>query len=282
MPADSNLAERIAIALDAVRARIPGDGPLADVGVVLGSGLGALADEVEDATPIPYVDIPGFPVSTVAGHAGRLVIGRIGEQRVAVFQGRVHYYEGYDMQEVTFPVRLLRALGAHTMVVTNAAGGITETLRVGDIVVLTDHINYTGANPLRGPNDESLGPRFPRMDDAYDEELRRFAYEVAQESDVPLREGIYLALAGPSYETKAEIRFFKRIGADLVGMSTAAEVIVARHGGMRVLGFSCVTNILHGEYEDSTHEQVLASAREAAPRFLRLMRAIVRRLPGES
>lgn len=278
-----SLASRIDGALHAIRSRLGRpEGTLADVGVILGSGLGALADEVEDAVRIPYDEIPNFPVSTVPGHAGRLVIGTLSGQRVAIFQGRVHYYEGYDMEEVSFPARLIKALGARIMVVTNAAGGILDILRPGDIVLMRDHINYMGANPLRGVNDDSLGPRFPRMDDAYDRDLRRLAMQVADQIDVALREGVYLALAGPSYETKAEIRFFKTIGADLVGMSTAPEVIAARHGGLRVLGFSCVTNVLHGEYDDTTHEEVLATARDAAPRFLRLMREVIRRLPKES
>ena len=277
------LWERLQQAREAICARVAAErgtsvdaaASLADVGIVLGSGLGALADEVQDAVRIPYVDIPHFPPSTVVGHAGTLVLGRLEGKQVAVFQGRVHYYEGYPMQDVTFLTRLMWVLGARTMLVTNAVGGISEKLNHGDLVCINDHINFMGVNPLVGPNDERFGPRFPPMDDAYDLELRQMAHRLAKELDVPFKDGVYLALSGPSYETKAEIAFFHRIGADTVGMSTAPEVIVARHCGMRVLGISCVTNLLHSGHKDTSHEDVLKQAIEAGPRFIRLMKAIV-------
>lgn len=251
-----------------------------EIGIILGSGLGDLADEVPDAVRIPYRDIPNFPVSTVPGHSGTLVLGTVEGREVMIYQGRVHFYEGYSMEEVTFGVRLMKALGAHTMLVTNAVGGISDELIPGDLVVNRDHINFMGTNPLRGPNDEELGPRFPRMDDAYDKELRALAHRTAAELGINLREAVYLALSGPSYETKAEIHFFRGIGADTVGMSTVPEVIVARHGGLRVLGISCVTNALHGSYEEANHAAVVAQAKETGPRFIRLLRAIVAGMPS--
>ena len=277
------LWDRLQEALKSICARVAAqrgtpveaDAPLVDVGIVLGSGLGALAGEVQDAVRIPYTDIPHFPPSTVAGHAGALVVGTLEGKRVAVFQGRVHYYEGYPMQDVTFLTRLMWVLGARTMLVTNAVGGINEDYRVGDLICIKDHINYMGTNPLLGPNDERFGPRFPPMDDAYNLELRELAHGLARRLDVPFKDGVYLALSGPSYETKAEIEFFRRIGADTVGMSTAPEVIVARHCGMRVLGISCITNLVHGSHKETSHEDVLKSANEAGPRFIRLMKAIV-------
>lgn len=252
------------------------------LGIVLGSGLGALAGEVTDAVKIPYEDIPHFPPSTVSGHAGALVLGELEGASVAVFQGRVHYYEGYEMQQVTFPVRLMRALGAEVMLVTNAVGGISEKLNNGDLVAITDHINLMGVNPLRGRNDDTLGPRFPDMVNCYDENLRNMAHEVAREIGVPLKDGVYIAVSGPSYETRAEIRFMRQIGADTVGMSTAPETIVARHAGMRVLGVSCVTDVLYGDYKEVSHEDVLAVAKETGPRFIKLMRAIVARLAKQA
>lgn len=277
------LWDRLQEARESIRARVAAErgtpveagASLADVGIVLGSGLGALAGEVQEAIRIPYTDIPHFPPSTVSGHAGALVLGTLEGKRVAVFQGRVHYYEGYPMQDVTFLTRLMWVLGARTMLVTNAVGGINETYSCGDLICINDHINYMGVNPLVGPNDERFGPRFPPMDDAYDVDLQALAHRLAKELEIPFKDGVYLALSGPSYETRAEIAFFKRIGADTVGMSTAPEVIVARHCGMRVLGISCVTNLLHSGHKDTSHEDVLKQANEAGPRFVRLMRAIV-------
>ncbi len=251
-----------------------------EVGVILGSGLGDLALEVEDAVRLDYAEIPHFPRSTVMGHAGTLVMGTLEGRNVLVYQGRVHYYEGYTMEEITFSVRLMKALGAHTMLVTNAVGGIAEKLIPGDLATIRDHINFMGMNPLRGPNAEALGPRFPRMDDAYDVVLRTYAHDVAKAQGLDLKDAVYLALSGPSYETRAEIAFFRQFGAETVGMSTVPEVIVARHSGLRVLGVSCVTNALHGTYEEANHEAVVAQANEAKPRFIRLIRGILRDLPA--
>lgn len=251
-----------------------------EVGLILGSGLGDLANEVENAVRIPYSSIPHFPTSTVHGHSGTLVLGTLEGRNVMIYQGRVHFYEGYTMQQITFSVRLMKAMGAHTMLVTNAVGGISEFLIPGDLVVIRDHINFMGTNPLIGPNDDSIGPRFPPMVDAYDPALRQYARDVAKSQGFEIRESVYLALTGPSYETQAEIRVFKQIGADTVGMSTAPEVIVARHSGLRVLGISCVTNALHGGYEEAGHEAVVKQAKETGPRFIGLVRGILANLPA--
>lgn len=264
-------------AVAAVRQRTP---LVPQVGIVLGSGLGDLADKVQDAVAIPFKDIPNFPVSTVPGHSGTLVMGTLGGKPVAVMRGRVHYYEGYTMAQVTFPTRLLRALGCATFVVTNASGGMRSDLRPGDFVRITDHINLMGDNPLRGPNVDAWGLRFPDMSRAYDPELGKLAHEVADRSDVQLKQGVFVAVTGPSYETRAEIRYFERIGGDLIGMSTVPEVIVANHMGMRVLGISCVMNVTHGEVQPVTHEEVLEVAEANRPRFLTLMTAIVEALPA--
>jgi purine-nucleoside phosphorylase len=217
-----------------------------DVGVILGSGLGDLAVEVQDTTAIPYEEIPHFLRSTVVGHAGRLLIGKLGNVPVVVMQGRFHFYEGYTMQALTLPVRVMRMLGAHTLIVTNAAGGINAAYRPGDFMLIRDHINFlglAGMNPLIGPNDERLGDRFPPLAKAYDAELRALACTVAaQWHEITLHEGVYAQVAGPSYETGAELKFLRTAGADAVGMSTASEVVVARHMGMRVLGISLITN----------------------------------------
>ncbi|MEW6279548.1 MAG: purine-nucleoside phosphorylase [Candidatus Eremiobacterota bacterium] len=270
--------EKIQEARDAIRRRVPDFTP--DAGVILGSGLGRLAEEVEDSVRVPYAEIPNFPRSTVLGHHGELVLGRLEGVSVVVMRGRVHYYEGYTMREVTFPVRVIQALGAGCLVVTNASGGIRDDLRPGDLMLINDHINLTGSNPLLGPNDERLGPRFPPMAHAYDPELREVAHRVATGLGFRLKEGVYVGLAGPSFETPAEIRFFGMIGADAVGMSTVSEVIVARHGNMRVLGISCVTNVLHEGPSKDTHEDVLAAADRSGPRFISLVRGVIRELPA--
>lgn len=285
----SSLSKKLDEAVAAIRqiaSKASPDAPAAapawrpELGMILGSGLGDLANEVENAVRIPYGDIPHFPVSTVHGHSGTLVLGTLEGRNVMVYQGRVHFYEGYTMQEITFSVRLMKALGAETMLVTNAVGGISTFLVPGDLAIIRDHINLMGTNPLIGPNDEAVGPRFPPMVDAYDPNLRKFAHEVARQQGFEMREVVYLALTGPSYETKAEIAAFALLGADTVGMSTAPEVIVARHSGLRVLGISCVTNALHGGYEDAGHEAVVKQAKETGPRFIRLVRGIVRDLPA--
>lgn len=275
-----DLFERIRAACEAIRAQAAKGGvdlraaPPA-VGVVLGSGLGALADAVQ-GTAIPYADIPGFAASTVPGHAGRLVIGRLEGRPVAVFQGRFHLYEGYDPADVTFPVRVLRELGAATLIVTNAAGAVNPDFRPGDLMLIADHINLTGRNPLVGVGDERLGPRFPDMTNAYDPELRSLARRVGEALGIALREGVYAGLLGPSYETPAEIRMLRVLGADAVGMSTVAEVIVARQVGLRVLGVSCLTNMAAGILpQPLSHEEVLETGRKAARTFTRLLRGVI-------
>lgn len=250
------------------------------VGLILGSGLNALADQVRPADRIPYRDIPGFPVSTVEGHSGELVIGELSGKTVMVMRGRVHYYEGYSMQRITLPVRVMRELGVRSLIVTNAAGGVNANYRPGDLMLIVDHINLVGMaglNPLRGPNDDSLGPRFPDMSQAYDPMLRDLACQVAQEQNIVLQQGVYLMLAGPSFESPADVRFIRMIGADAVGMSTVPEVIVARHGGMRVLGLSMISNSLSGHFQVS-HEEVLAAGQAAAPRLATLIQGILARI----
>jgi len=254
------------------------------IAIILGSGLSALADNIEAARAIPYHDIPHFPLSTVQGHAGRLVIGRLEGKDVAVMQGRVHFYEGYTIQQVTFPVRVLGLFGIKTLIVTNAAGGLNPLWSPGELMLIADHINLvgmTGTNPLIGPNDPSLGPRFPDMSRAYDPDLRRLALRVARADGIPLREGVYACLSGPTFETPAEIRFLRTIGADAVGMSTAHEVVVARHMGIRVLGVSGITNVhaadpLHPR--ETTHKEVLQAGKEIAPCLIALLRGILSQL----
>jgi purine-nucleoside phosphorylase len=255
------------------------------VGVILGSGLGDLATEVQDATAIPYEEIPHFLRSTVAGHAGRLLIGNLENTPVVVMQGRFHFYEGYTMQALTLPVRVMRMLGASKLIVTNAAGGLNPAYRPGDFMVIRDHINFlglAGMNPLIGPNDERLGERFPALAKAYDAELRALARSVAaQWPEITLHEGVYAQVAGPSYETGAELKFLRSAGADAVGMSTAPEVIVARHMGMRVLGISLITNTATGDdKEEVNHTEVLTAADAARPKFAALVRGILGKIEG--
>ena len=258
-------------AIRATTARTP------KIAVVLGSGLGGLAKEVVRAERIPYPDIPGFERSTAPGHAGELVVGVLAAKDVAVMSGRLHYYEGYDMQAITFPIRVLQAWGVRTLILTNACGGLNPAFRAGDLMVVNDHINFMGANPLRGPNDEKLGPRFPDMVGAYTEELRRLAHEV----DKDLREGVYVAVAGPNFETPAELRMLRRWGADAVGMSTVPEVLVARHSSMRILAIATVTDMatgLPGLIDHVSHEEVLKIADAAGKRLASVVKGVVRRL----
>jgi purine-nucleoside phosphorylase len=251
-----------------------------EVAIILGSGLAALADEVAADARIPYGEIPHFPVASVAGHPGRLVIGSLEGRAVAVMQGRVHFYEGYTLTEVVFPVRVLHALGARLLIVTNASGGLNRLFRAGDLMVITDHINFMGTNPLMGPNEEELGPRFPDMVDAYDPALVEAAEAAALREGIALRKGVYIAVTGPSYETPAELRMMARWGADAVGMSTVHEVIAARHLAMRVLGLSAITDMATGEAPvHVTHEDVIATAKRIEPAFVRLVRRIVATLP---
>jgi purine-nucleoside phosphorylase len=274
-----DLVGRIGQAADFVREQLP-RGWSPDVGVILGSGLGALADEVQALASIPYATIPGFARSSVEGHAGRLVLGALEKTRVVVMQGRFHFYEGYDLQQVTFPVRVMKALGAQTVIVTNAAGGLNPDFEARDLMLITDHINllgWGGHNPLNGPNDPALGPRFPAMNPAYDPDLLEVARKAASECNFSLREGVYIMVAGPNYETRAELRLLRQWGADAVGMSTVPEVLVARHGGMKVVGISAITNLaLADSDEPVNHEEVLAVAEQVRPRFSRLMKTLLR------
>ena len=253
------------------------------VGLILGSGLGALAEEVQPADVISTAKLPHWPPSTVEGHAGRLVIGQLEGQTVLVQQGRAHYYEGHSIQQVTLPVRVMRELGVGTLIVTNAAGGINPAYHPGEVMLITDHINLmgmAGASPLRGPNDASLGVRFPDMSSAYDPELRALAVDVARAADVQLYQGVYAGLGGPSFETPADLRFLRVIGADAVGMSTVPEVTVARHGGLRVLGFSGISNAAHlEEGVQTTHEEVLEAGKSLVPKLTALIRGVLRRWP---
>ncbi len=242
-----------------------------EYGLILGSGLGELAEAVEEQKVFEFSEIPNFPMSTVPGHKGRLIVGRLGGKRVAVMQGRIHVYEGYPLSLITLPVRVMKMLGAHSLIVTNSAGGIHTRFLPGDLMMLNDHINMMSANPLIGPNDQRLGVRFPPMAGAYDAEYRARALAVAREKGITLKEGIYVALSGPAYETPAEIRFMEVAGADAVGMSTVPEVLVARHSEMRVLGISCITNVLHQGPSQDTHHEVLEAANAAGPKLGQLI-----------
>jgi purine-nucleoside phosphorylase len=246
------------------------------IGVVLGSGLGSFADELSDSTGIDYRRIPHFPRSTAIGHAGRLVIGDADGVAIAAMQGRVHSYEGYSLKEITFPMRVFARMGIRTVILTNAAGGINRNFHQGALVVLRDHINLQGSNPLIGANDEHFGPRFPDMTHAYAEVFRKVALEEGRKLGIVMHEGVYAALTGPSYETPAEIRALAAIGADLVGMSTVPEVIVARHMGIEVLGISCVTNMAAGILDRLlNHEEVLATGERVKGQFIALLRAVI-------
>jgi purine-nucleoside phosphorylase len=249
------------------------------IALVLGSGLGAFADELTEATRIPYERIPNFPRSTAIGHAGRLVIGKAGNVAVAAMQGRVHFYEGYAEQEVVFPMRVFGRMGIRSAILTNAAGGINLEFKQGALVVIRDHINLQGTNPLIGPNDERFGLRFPDMTTAYWQPYREIALAEAKKQGIEVSEGVYAALSGPSYETPAEIRYLRTIGADLVGMSTVPEVIVARHMGIRVLGISCVTNMAAGILDQPiNHLEVLETGERVKGQFIALLRAVLPRI----
>ncbi len=267
MPIYEDLAEAAA----AIRERVKGFDPR--VGLILGSGLGSFADHFDYTSAIPYGDLPHFPRSSVAGHAGQLVLGRVAGHSVAAMQGRVHFYEGFSPAEVVFPVRVLCALGIRSLVVTNAAGGIRGDLLAGDLMAISDHINLSGWNPLVGPNDERLGPRFPDMSAAYDESLTAKLVQSAAACGVNLKKGVYAILSGPSYETPAEIRALRVLGADAVGMSTVPEVLAARHMGVRVVGLSCITNLAAGVgNRPLTHEDVAGTAARASGAFSLLLK----------
>lgn len=273
---DAHSVERIERAADVVRARWD---QVPDVAIILGTGLGGLAREMVTEAQVEYADIAGFPLSTVETHAGRLQCGTLGGRRVVAMQGRFHRYEGYSLRQVTFPVRVLRALGARTLIVSNASGGMHPLWAPGDLVLIADHINLLGDNPLIGPNDESLGPRFPDMSDPYDGGLRALAREVARAKGIELREGVYVAVPGPNLETRAEYRMLRAMGADIVGMSTVPEVIVAVHGGMRVLGISIITDqCLPDALEPASIDRIIATAAGAEPRLTDLVAGVLERL----
>lgn len=248
-----------------------------EIGLILGSGLGDLANEIEQPTKISYGEIPHFPESTVAGHAGQLVIGTLNGRHVIAMQGRFHYYEGYAMQDVVFPVYVMKALGIELLVVTNACGGMNRAFSAGDLMIIQDHINFTGDNPLIGPNHEELGPRFPDMSQAYTPGLVSFVEETAQKHDINVQKGVYVGISGPNYMTPAELTMLANLGADAVGMSTVPEVIVASHSGLKVIGISCITDMAIGdELEPLTHEQVVEVANQTKPKFISLVKEIVK------
>ena len=273
MAQGQKLKQQIQASVQAIRSRT-GFGP--DLGIILGTGLGKLAEEVAAEAIIPYSDIPHFPVPTVESHRGRLLLGKLNGKAVVVMQGRFHYYEGYDTDQITHPIRVMKELGVRTIVVSNASGGVNPNLRAGDIAVITDHINLTGQNPLRGPNDDDLGPRFPDMHECYDPKLILLAEDTALRLHIPLRRAVYAWVTGPNLETGAEYRYIRLIGADLVGMSTVPEVIVARHAGIRVLGFSVVTDMgLPDAMKHVDLPEVLRVAALSEPKLTTLVREVV-------
>lgn len=249
------------------------------IGLILGSGLGVLADEIEEAVKIKYNEIPNFPVSTVEGHAGQLVVGSLQGKDVVAMQGRFHYYEGYTQQEITFPVRVMKALGVDTIIVTNAAGGANIDFKPGDLMVIKDHINLSGNNPLIGSNDNRLGPRFPDMSTAYKPNFVQLVKDCAKELDMEIQEGVYAFFSGPTYETPAEVKMARILGADAVGMSTAPEVIVASHSGMDVIGISCITNMAAGILDQPlNHEEVIETTQKVKAEFLSLVKTVVNKI----
>lgn len=250
------------------------------IGLILGSGLGVLGDEIEEAISISYSEIPHFPTSTVSGHKGQLITGQLEGKPVIAMQGRFHYYEGYSLQQVTFPVRVMKQLGIESLIVTNAAGGINEDFRAGDLMIISDHINNLGDNPLLGKNDETLGERFPDMSTAYDPDLIQHAAECAKTLNLPVQKGVYAANSGPTYETPAEVNMLRSWGADAVGMSTVPEVIVARHAGLKVLGISCISNMAAGILKQPlTHSEVIETTERVREDFLRFVQKIIRTIP---
>ncbi len=266
------MSEKITATVDAIRKK----GKAAPkIGLILGSGLGELAEEIQDPLIIPYQEIPNFPVLTVAGHAGQLVIGEISGKSVIAMQGRFHFYEGYKMSTITFPVRVMKALGVESLVVTNAAGGANRDFVPGDLMIITDHINFMGTNPLIGPNEEELGPRFPDMSQAYDQEYQELVGKVAAEHALKLQQGVYMGFMGPTYETPAEVRLAQILGADAVGMSTVPEVIVANHCGLRVLGISCITNLAAGMQSSLNHAEVVETTERVKETFKTIVRETI-------
>ncbi|MFH2039213.1 MAG: purine-nucleoside phosphorylase [Chloroflexota bacterium] len=251
-------------------------------GIILGSGLGSIADSIQNSISIPYGELPGWPVSTVKGHAGRMVLGQLENKNVMVMQGRIHFYEGYSMKVVTMPIRVMQRMGIKTLIITNAAGGVNPTFVPGDVMLITDHLNLmgmSGQNPLSGPNLDEFGPRFPDMSQAYDRELMGITRQVSKEKAIDLREGVYAGLSGPSFETPADLRFLRAAGVDAVGMSTVPEVTVARHGSMQVLGFSGISNKANLDGSTvTTHEEVLEAGRIIAPKIETIIRGVLRKI----
>lgn len=247
-----------------------------EIGIVLGSGLGDFADAIEDKIEIPYTEIPGFPVSTVKGHDGKLIFGKINSKEVCVMKGRIHYYEGYDIKEVVYPIEVLAGLGIKTLILTNAAGGVNTDFEPADLMIINDHINIMGKNPLIGPNDEDLGPRFPDMTDLYNKDLIEVAEKSAKKLGIDIKEGVYMYFTGPSYETAAEVRMARILGADAVGMSTVPEAIIARHRGLKILGISTITNMSTGVLDTPLdHTEVVEVGQEVAGKFKELLKEII-------
>ncbi len=267
------MLEKIKATASYIKERI---GASPEIGIILGTGLGGLVNEIEILDSIPYRDIPDFPVSTVDGHAGRLIYGKLGKKEVLAMQGRFHYYEGYSMKEVTFPVRALKLAGITHLFVSNASGGLNPACRVGDIMLITDHINFFPEHPLRGKNENELGPRFPDMSKCYDERLRNRAKLIALENNVDIKEGVYVGVSGPTFETPAEYKMFRFLGGDMVGMSTVPEVIVARHMGLKVFGISIITDSgVPGEIVEISHEEVQQVAMKAEPKMTLIMKRLI-------
>jgi purine-nucleoside phosphorylase len=269
-----NYIERVKKATEFIKSKISFE---PEIGIILGTGLGSLADHIENPTVIEYKDIPEFPVSTVVGHAGRLLVGTIEGKKVIAMQGRFHYYEGYPMQDVTLPVRVMKILGVKLMIVSNACGGLNPAFSAGDIMAITDHINMMGSNPLIGPNLDEFGPRFPDMSEVYNKEYIKLLEAIAQKSSIKLQKGVYSAVSGPNYFSKAELRMLITIGADTIGMSTVPECMVARHSGMKVLGVSCITDMAIPDTMTSpTHEEIVKVAEGVKPRFVSLLKQFIK------
>ncbi|MDQ1708191.1 MAG: purine-nucleoside phosphorylase [Pyrinomonadaceae bacterium] len=275
--ASASLYSRAENAARTIRSRTGTD---ARIALVLGSGLGGFAEDFDEAVRLPYREIPGFVSSTAQGHAGSLVAGKVDGVPVLAMQGRVHYYEGYSLEEVTFPIRAFKLLGINTLILTNAAGGVDVQLSQGSLMVISDHLNFMGVNPLRGPNDERFGPRFPDLTEVYSRELQELVVEESRALGITARRGVYAALAGPSYETPAEIHMLRAFAADAVGMSTVPEAIVARHMGMKVLGISCITNMAAGiSATPINHEEVMETGERVREMFTQLLRRIITKAP---
>ncbi len=277
MTKEINWLEKIQETAAFLKEKVGGEMP--KVAIVLGSGLGNLADKIDIKAAIPYSEIPNFPVSTVEGHKGQLIFGMLGKKYVMAMQGRFHYYEGYSMKEATFPIRVMKALGVKVLCVSNAAGGMNPEFRVGDVMLITDHINLFPDHPLRGKNYNELGPRFPAMNEAYSHRILDLARKIAKENNIRLMEGVYVGTQGPTFETPSEYRFFYRIGGDAVGMSTVPEVIVARHAGIEVFGLSVITDLGgEGIYVDVSHEEVQQAATKAEPIMTLMVQEVINNL----